>query len=151
MKKRWITLNAVLLTFFAGVLTFQNAQDVPPGAEKSERLRHQFVMSLLRTINTAEGVDQTKYGSYSSWQTLLQHFPESFDQFLASHRQQLPNAHFADQPEILPGWNLRMSVHADGQGYDVLLRDMTDERCGYAAVHDESVVIRQSKVFTCEI
>ena len=45
-----------------------------------------------------------------------------------------------------------MNVHADGQGYDVLLRDMTDERCGYAVVSDESVVvIRQSKVFTCEM
>ncbi len=148
MKKRWMILNAVLLSLFAGLLTSQNAQDVPPGVAKSEWSRHQFAMSLLRTINTAEAIDQTKYGSYSSWQTLLQHYPESFEQFL---QQQLPSAHFAGLPEILPGWNLRMNMHADGQGYDVLLRDLTDEKCGYAAVTDESVVIRQSKVFTCEI
>jgi hypothetical protein len=151
MKKRRVILNAILLTLFAGVLTFQNAQDVPSGAEKSERLRHQFAMSLLRTINTAEAVDQMKYGSYTSWQTLLEHY-QNFDDFIAQHRRELPNnTHFAELPEILPGWSLRMNVHADGQGYDVLLRDMTDERCAYAVVSDESVVIRQSKVFTCEM
>ena len=74
MKKRRVILNAILLTLFAGVLTFQNAQDVPAGAEKSERLRHQFAMSLLRTINTAEAVDQMNYGSYTSRQTLLEHY-----------------------------------------------------------------------------
>jgi hypothetical protein len=151
MKKRRVILNAILLTLFAGVLTFQNAQDVPSGAEKSERLRHQFAMSLLRTINTAEVVEQTTYGSYSAWQTLVAHHSDYFDQFLATHRQQLSDARFADAPEILPGWNLRMNMHPDGQGYDILLRDMTDQKCGYAAITDENLVIRQSKVFTCEM
>jgi hypothetical protein len=54
-------------------------------------------------------------------------------------------------PEILPGWNLRLNVHSDGQGYDVLLRDLTDDKCGYAAPTDESGVIRQRKAIDCEI
>jgi hypothetical protein len=33
----------------------------------------------------------------------------------------------------------------------VLLLDMTDKKCGYAAVTDENVVIRQSKEIGCEI
>ena len=41
-------------------------------------------------------------------------------------------------------------MHADGQGYDVLLQDLTDKKCGYAAVTDEYVVIRQSKTINCE-
>lgn len=152
MKKRWVILNAVLLMLIPGVLTSQYAQDVPgTGAEKSDPLRHQVAIALLRTINTAEVVDQSTYGSYSSWQTLLSHNQKYFDKFIAWHQQQLPNARFADVPEILPGWNLRMNVHADGQGYDVLLRDMTDKECGYAAVTDENVVIRQSKAIDCEI
>jgi len=135
---------------FLGVLTFQNAQDVWGGAEKDDGLRHAFAVSLLRTINTSEAVDKTKFLSYSSWQTLLEHHSEYFAHFIAMHQEQLPNAHFADLSEILPGWNLRMNVHADGQGYDVLLRDMTDKKCGYAAVTDENAVIRQSKTIDCE-
>jgi len=67
------------------------------------------------------------------------------------HRQQLPYAHFAALPEIVTGWHLRMNVYADGQGYEVLLRDMTDKKCAYAAVTDEDAVIRQSKAINCDI
>jgi hypothetical protein len=151
VKKRQVIVSAVLLLLFLGVRTSQYAQDVPTGGEKSDRLRHQLGISLLRAINTTEVVDYGTYGSFSSWQTLLAHHSEYFDQFIAMHRQQLPNAHFADLPEILPVWNLRMNVHADGRGYDVLLRDMTDDKCAYAAVTDENGVIRYSKVYTCEI
>jgi hypothetical protein len=66
-------------------------------------------------------------------------------------RHILPAAQFNEPPEILPGWNLRLNVHADGQGYDLLLRDMTDEKCEYAALTDENGVIRQSKPIGCEI
>jgi hypothetical protein len=85
------------------------------------------------------------------WQTLLSKHPKYFNKFLAINGPQQSNLHFADAPEILPGWNLRLNVHPDGQGYDVLLRDMTDEKCGYAALTDESGVIRQSKAIDCEI
>jgi hypothetical protein len=67
------------------------------------------------------------------------------------HGLQKANEHFSDLPEILPGWNLRLNVHIDGQGYDLLLRDMKDEKCGYAALTDESGVIRQSKAINCNI
>jgi len=151
MKKNQVILSAVLLVLFFGVLTSQNAQDVPTGVEKPDQLRHRFAVRLLQTINTAEAVDQMKFGSYSPWQTLVAHHAEYFDQFIAAHRHELPDAHFADPPEIVPGWNLRMNMHADGQGYDALLRDMTDEKCGYAAVTDEDAVIWQSKVINCDI
>jgi hypothetical protein len=54
-------------------------------------------------------------------------------------------------PEILLGWSLRLAVHADGKGYDVRLQDLTDKGCWYAALTDESGVIRQSKAIDCEI
>ena len=72
------------------------------------------------------------------WKTLVSGQPKYF-------------GHFSDAPEILPGWNLRLNVHTDGQGYDVLLRDLMDEKCGYAALTDERGVIRQSKAIDCEI
>jgi len=33
----------------------------------------------------------------------------------------------------------------------VLLRDLTDDKCSYAALTDESGLIRQSKAIDCEI
>ena len=151
MKKRWVILNSMLFVLFAGVLTSQSAhQAVPTDADKSERLRQQFAVSLLRMINTAEVVEHTTYGTYSSWQTLRAHYSENFDQYIALHRQEIPT-NFGDLPEILPGWNLRMSIHADVQGYDVLLLDMTDKKCGYAAITDENAIIRQGKAIDCEL
>ena len=70
-----------------------------------------------------------------------------FDQVCAVADRVLHN----NPPEILPGWNLRLNVHSDGQGYDLLLTDMTDEKCGYAVLTDENGVIRQSKAIDCEI
>src|SRR5262249_32246660 len=113
---------------------------------------------------------------YATWSTLRAHHPEIFEDFIVTYRQRLSGANFADPPEILPGWSLRMNVHADGQGYDVMLQDMQDttpkkcwnslkdaltdkecrdalaaKKCWYAALTDESGVIRQSKAIDCEI
>ena len=54
------------------------------------------------------------------------------------------NVRFGDAPEILPGWNLRLSVHTDRQGCDVLLEDKTDKN-GYAVLSDERAYIRECK------
>jgi hypothetical protein len=59
--------------------------------------------------------------------------------------------HLSAGPEVLPGWNLRLNVHAGGQGYDVLLKDLSDKNCGYAALTDEGTVIRQSKTIDCPL
>jgi hypothetical protein len=42
-------------------------------------------------------------------------------------------------------------VTSDGKGYDVLLEDKTDKACGYAAITNESGLIRQSKTLDCDI
>ena len=144
MKMRQLIPAVVLLTLSITVSTSQSAQDVSADAQNSQRLRRQVALSILRTINTAEVVDRSKYGTYSSWQTLLAHYPEYFIQLM-------PNTAFAGEPEILPGWNLRMNIHAGGQGYDILLRDMTDERCAYAAVTNENAIIWQGKAIDCKI
>ena len=108
-------------------------------------------IGLLRTINTAEVTYHARNGSFAAWKALVSDQPKYFDEFLAIHGLQKANAHFSDAPEILPGWNLRLNVHLDGQGYEWLLRDMKDEKCGYAALTDESGIIRQSKAIDCEI
>jgi hypothetical protein len=55
-----------------------------------------------------------------------------------------PNVQFRDAPEILPEWNLRLNVQADGKGYVLLLNDASD-KTGFAWVSDESGIIRECK------
>jgi hypothetical protein len=110
MKKHRILLSTVLLVLALGVLTPQFAQDASPGPERPDPKRRSIMLGLVRTINTAEVVEQTTYGSFASWQTLLAHQQEHLNEWLANFYSRDPNIHFGSTPEILPGWNLRLTV-----------------------------------------
>ncbi len=145
MKKHQVILSTVLLILFLGVLTPQFAQDTltnPPRPDPERRAR---ILGLLRTINTSEVTYQSRYGSFGTWQALLSDQPKYFEKFLSITGLLQTNVRFGDAPEILPGWNLRMNVHIDGQGYDVLLEDITDKEHGYAVLSDERGIIRECK------
>ena len=151
MKKHQIISSAVLLVLFLGMQTPQFAQDTSAGPAQADQERRMVAIGLLRTVNTAEATYNARNGSFVVWKTLVSDQQKYFDKFLAMHGQQKTVEHFSDAPEILPGWNLRLNVHIDGQGYDLLLRDLLDEKCGYAALTDESGVIRKSKAIDCNI
>lgn len=165
--KKCAILTSLLLVLLV-VQTPQFGQDTSTDPGKAHR--RQLAISLLRTINTAEVTYHSENGSYATWQTLLSSYRKYFDEFRARHasvqslpltwdggadsehpRHTLTPIQFNDPPEILPGWNLRLNVHSYGQGYDLLLTDMRDEKCGYAVLTDENGVIRQSKAIDCEI
>jgi hypothetical protein len=104
------------------------------------------MVGLVRTINTAEVLERSTYGSAASWQTLLAHQQEYLNKWLANYYSRDPNVHFGSPPEILPGWNLRLIVPTDDdQGWTVLLLDAKDET-GYALLSDESGIIRECKL-----
>ena len=128
--------------------TPQFAQDSSKNPAQPEQVRRRTAITLLRIVNTAEATYKDKNGWFATWPNLLSSGPKVFEAFLARNGS---NLHFADASEILPKWNLRLNVHVDGQGYDVLLSDLTDEKCGYAALTDEGGVIRQSKAIDCAI
>jgi hypothetical protein len=154
MKKHQVASGILFLLLLLAVNTPQFAQDTSAVPSKAEQERHRIAIGLLRTINTSEVTYRSKNGSFATWKSLLAAQPKSFDGYLANLTKsgaQKPAEQFSDAPAILPGWNLRLNVHADGQGYDVLLRDTTDEKCDYAALTDESGVIRQSKAIDCDI
>jgi Sel1 repeat len=116
--------------------------------------RRLVIIGLLRSINTAEA--SNKYGSqrssYLRWPDLVATSHTLGDlRILAEIDPKLADMHLGAEPEILPGINLRLNVHADGQGYDVRLEDLTDKNCYYAAVSDETGIIRQSKELDCDI
>jgi hypothetical protein len=146
MKKRQIVLSVVLLLVALGSSGSQFAQDARPGADKSEsRGRNQLLaLGFVRTISTAEAANFAQYGSYASWQTLLAHESQYLNGWVANYYSENPSARFGDLPEILPGLSLRLNVHADGRGYDVLLEDLSDKN-GYAVVSDQRGLIRECK------
>jgi hypothetical protein len=146
MKKHRILLSTVLLVLALGVLTPQFAQDASTNADKTdqEKLHRALCMGLVRTINTAEVPELYKYGSYAAWPTLLVHQQEYFNGWLSRFYSQEVNLRFADMPEILPGYSLRLNLHTDGRGYDLRLEDTT-AKPRYAAFSDESGLIWQGE------
>jgi hypothetical protein len=151
MPKHPVIIECCFFILFLCVLTPRFAQNASTGPDNSEKERRRTAIGLVRTINITEAVYKTKYHSYAQWQALLSDQQEFFNTWLARFGPQQPNVRFAQSPEILPGWNLRRNVHADGPGYDLLLRDPQDRQCGYAILTDESGVIRQSKAIDCDI
>jgi hypothetical protein len=146
MKKHRILLSTVLLVLALGILTPQFAQDASTNAEKTdqEKLHRALCMGLVRTINTAEVPEIYKYGTYAAWPTLLVDQQEYLNGWLARFYPQDVNLRFADMPEILPGYGLRLNIHSDGRGYDLRLEDTT-AKPRYAAFSDESGVIWQGE------
>jgi len=144
VKKPRIILNALLLVLALGSVAPQFAQDASTVAKEPNLERRAKMVGLVRTINTAEVAERAAYGSYASWQTILTHEQHEMNQWLASVYSRDPNVHFGSMPEILPGWNLRLIVPPDGTGWVVVLEDAND-KSGYAALSDESGVIRECK------
>ncbi len=126
---------------------------MPARSRETEHARRSLAINLLRGINTAEISSRQKHGVYVSWDVLVKakEFTDRGIKWAARNEPQLANIHFADAPEIVPGWRLRLNVTADGKGHDLLLEDETDKTCGYAAFTDERGLIRQSKVIDCQI
>ncbi len=138
MKKHRFILSTVLVVLALGIVAPQFAQEPSPDAEKAEQQkRHALCVGLVRVINTDEVTEVVTYGSYKSWENLLVHQPEYFNRWLAKSDSQ--QAMFADAPNILPGYSLRLNIHADGKGYDLRLQDKTGK--AWAAFSDESGVI----------
>src|SRR6266852_6658447 len=144
MQKSWVILNAALLLLFLGVPS--SGQD-SVGAAIDPR-RRALTVGLVQVIGTVEGPEKAKTGSYVDWPTLRAHHADYLDKFIAAFRQQLHGVSWGDPPEVLPGLSLRMNVHADGQGYDIRVEDLSDKNCGFAAFSDETAAgIRQTVIF----
>jgi len=145
MKKHRIVLCAILLVLTLGSVTRHFAQDAPIPPARAAQERQMVGIALLRTINTGELGYKQKYGSYATWQVLSLDEANYFEEFLSMHGLVQSNPQLGNTTEILPGWNLRLNVHTDRQGYDVLLEDQTGKDYGYAALSDERAIIRECK------
>lgn len=145
MKKLRLILNTILLVLALGTLAPQFAQDASPAPENLDP-RSRPMFELVRAINTAEVCEEAAYGSFASWQTLLAHQQKYLNEWLAKFYSRDPNVHFGSTSEILPGWNLRLTVQSDGSGWVIMLQD-PNEKNGYALLSDERGIIWKCNPF----
>ena len=138
-----VRIFASSLFFLVALVPIQFAQDTATKSPNADR--QAVILGLVRTINTIEVTELYDFGSYAPWPILFAHHQEDFNGWLKRFYSSTdPNARYGDMPEILPGWNLRLNVRADGKGYVLLLAD-TSDKTGFAWVSDESGIIRDSK------
>jgi hypothetical protein len=145
MRQQTTISGLLLLGLSFGIFVPRFAQDTPAQPTASRQERQMVGIALVRTINTQELTYRSKYGSYATWQSLVSGDPKIFETFLSRNGLNQTSGSFGNAPEILPGWNLRLNVHVDGQGYDLLLQDTNDKTKGYAAFSDERGAIWECK------
>jgi hypothetical protein len=152
MRKAILPLSiTLLLVSLATALPRQTP--APPKSADADHARRSLAVNLLRTINTAEYAYKSTHGNFVPWDALLvsEEFKAHGMRFTTRNQAQLAGAQFSQGPEILPGWDLRMTLINSGAGYEVQLEDSNDKSCHYAAATDERGVIRQSKTIDCSI
>jgi len=153
MKKHLVISCGILLALFLGMSAPQYAQNAPVHSDNPDHAKRSLAIKLVRAINTAELDYKFKHGVYATWDTLVtsEDFTSRGIKWAAQNDSQLANLQFSKGSDILPGWRLRLNLTVEGKGYDLLLEDVTDKQCGYAALTDERGVIRQGKAIDCEI
>jgi hypothetical protein len=152
VRKRTISVALIVASLILIMAAPQRGQTALGQSSDNARARRSVAIDTLRAINAVEYAYRFTHGTFASWDVLA--VSEEFSgrrYFTVQSAPQLADAYFAKRPEILPGWTLRLNVTSDGKGYDVLLEDKTDKACGYAAITNETGLIRQSKTLDCDI
>ena len=151
MKIVRITLCLILGFLFLSVAAPRRTPSAPSRSD-GENTRHTLAIDLLRSMNTAELDYKIKHEVYADWNTLFVNgdFTDKGTTW-ARRNGPLANVQFSKGSEIMPGWQLRLYLTADAKAYDLVLEDLTDDKCGYAASTDERGVIRQGKAIDCPL
>lgn len=147
------TCTAVL---FMGILLATpqvQAQKNSPGIADREMQRRSLAVNLAHAINAAEAHYKKDHGAYATWDTLLSNgdFTDTGTKWAPETYPTVAHATYNRGPEIVPGWKLRLILSKDGETYSLMLEDVTDLKCGYAAVSDERGQIRLAKSVDCQM
>jgi len=150
--KRLQTVVAVGLITFAfawGTVAWPQKGATPTAGREQER--RSFAINLTRAIQKAQVDFKAKHGAYANWDSLIGngYFTSTGTKWASPDFPTVGQALYGSGPEVVPGWRLRLNVSRNGNAYDLLLEDVTDPKCGYAAVTDERGLIRQAKSLEC--
>jgi hypothetical protein len=153
MHHKSIRLGATLCFFLISAASPVWPQKVtmPPSSRENERIS--FAINLVRAINTAELHFKENHQVFANWETLFGNgdFSENGTKWAPKEFPTVAHALYGNSPEIAPGWRLRLNLSNNGKSYDLLLEDLNDPKCRYAAVSDERGIIRQSKAIDCAL
>lgn len=103
-------------------------------------------VNVVRLINTAEAEYKSAHGGYAAWPELYR------SGIIAEHEKpglMFGNLNLSEGPEVVPGWSLAMIVAADGESYELSLRNLKD-KCQFSFFSDERGLIYEGNVIGCE-
>ncbi|MGB2678182.1 MAG: hypothetical protein WAN12_13950 [Candidatus Acidiferrum sp.] len=153
MKRLPIVAGIALIAIGLALGATAWPQKPSPGIGDRERERRSFAINLVRAIQKAQLDFKSKHAIYANWDSLIGngYFTSIGTKWASSDFPTVAQALYGSGPEIVPGWRLRLNVSHSGSAYDLLLEDVTDPKCGYAALSDERGTIRQAKSLECPI
>jgi hypothetical protein len=153
MKRSRLYSSAALLLVLFCLSSPASTQQPSPSLTSRENERRSFAINLVRAINTAEAHYLKDHQVYADWETLFGNgdFSENGTKWAPKEFPTVGHALYGSGAEIAPGWRLRLNVSNNGKSYDLILEDVTDPKCNYAAVTDDRGLIRQSKAVACPI
>lgn len=102
-------------------------------------------VSAVRLINTAEMEYKHAHGGYATWDELYRSGLIANDQ---KRWQQFNGLELAAGPEVVAGWTLALIPSADGQSYELSLRNLGD-KCQFSFFSDQRGLIFQGNVIDC--
>lgn len=116
-------------------------------AVQTSRDSRQTGVNVVRLINTAEMNYKHAHGNFATWDELLRSGEISaFEERV----RQFQGLKLSSGPEVVPGWLLNLVTAADGQGYELSLRNLPD-KCGFSLFSDQRGIIYQGGWIDCSV
>ena len=129
------------------VVAQQQSDIQHPQAIETSRQSRLTGVNVVRLINTAEMDYKYAHGKYATWDELFRSGAISDRERPATKFQGLK---LSLGPEVVPGWALSLVTAAEGQNYELSLKNSADA-CGFAFFSDQSGLIYQGGVIGCSV
>lgn len=123
-------------------------------SSEDEHLQRTLAVSLLRSISTSEHQYHAKHGRFATWTVLVgtSEYASAVEVYAKNQKYAaLRNSQRATYPRVLENWDLRLSIGADGQTYDLTITDAQDGACRFSIFSNEKGLIWQGKAIDCPI
>ncbi|MFZ0335568.1 MAG: hypothetical protein WAN10_02520 [Candidatus Acidiferrales bacterium] len=130
----------------SALVVAQQQRTTPPGlrrlqAVETGRDSNVTGIGVLKTVVTAEIEYNSRRGSFVSWKALYS-APE-----LQKNWQPL---HLSVGPEVVPGWELSLVAAADGQSFQLSVRNLADP-CRLSFFSDQNGIIYEGGALNCSV
>jgi len=124
-----------------------------PGSQDRDRERRSLAVNIVRAINTAEAHYKQTAGTYVDWRMLTSSgdFTNTGTKWASESMPTVAHALYGTEPEIVPGWKLRLILSKDATSYSLSLEDVNDPKCSFTVFSDDRGLIHQGRSVSCPI